>query len=173
MSICSASIRTVRRTVARAELPIADLPAFLCPGLLQIRPPQARKYTTKQARHFQQVTLSQRRCLTTTSSSESAVTLPAPPPARALEKLPRQCPGCGAPSQFVDKEEAGFYTLTRKTIKDFLGTSSSRDTSAEDAIVQAALRNAGSVIEGLAFEKPAKSGMTPFKSNLCQTDIAK
>ena len=170
MSIpCAAStIRTIRRAVlAKVDLPIADLPAFLCPGLLRIRPsassPRTRNFATKaQPPQFQGLTTSQRRAITTTSSSN---VLPAPPSTRALEKLPRTCPGCGAYSQFVDKEEAGFYTLTRKTIKEFLGTNSSRDTSAEDAIVRAALKNTGSVPAGLFFEEP-RSGMnkpTPFR----------
>lgn len=151
---CATTIRIVRRAIVKSDLPIADLPAFLCPGLLNIRPsPRARNYATKhQNQQFQGLALSQQRGITTTSSSSND--LPASPPARALEKLPRQCPGCGAYSQFVDKEEAGFYTLTRKTIKDFLGTSLTRDKSAEDAIVEAALRNAGTTPAGLFFEEP-------------------
>jgi len=175
MSIqCAASIRSVRRAVAKADLPTADLPTFLCPGLLNVRPSpstRGRSYATRQQpRQFQGLAASQRRCIATAASGEGATILPAAPTARALEKLPRQCPGCGAYSQFVDKEEAGFYTITRKTIKEFLGTSSKRDTSAEDAIVQAALENAGSIPGGLSFEPKSGVFEPPLKSGLSWTD---
>ncbi|KZZ97014.1 hypothetical protein AAP_00657 [Ascosphaera apis ARSEF 7405] len=34
--------------------------------------------------------------------------------------LPVSCPGCGAFTQWVYPDEAGFYTLTRKTVRSFL-----------------------------------------------------
>lgn len=67
----------------------------------------------------------------------------------------------------MDKEEAGFYTTTRKTLQNFLGTAVVKDTSAEDAIVSAALQNAGAAGASLAFKKE-KKGMgyiTPLLYN--------
>ena len=36
--------------------------------------------------------------------------------------LPRTCPGCGAYSQTVSLEEAGFYTATRKPVQAFVAS---------------------------------------------------
>jgi hypothetical protein len=77
-----------------------------------------------------------------------------------LERLPQQCPGCGALSQTADKDSPGFYTPTRKSIRKYLeeGSHSSRK-SAEDEIVKAALENAGSVETGISvgdFSAPSK-----------------
>ncbi|KAI5204299.1 hypothetical protein E4T38_04772 [Aureobasidium subglaciale] len=50
-------------------------------------------------------------------------------------KLPLSCPGCGAPSQTVAPEEAGFYTLSRSAVKKFVQD----DTKQEDLIFHASL----------------------------------
>ncbi|MCJ1312300.1 hypothetical protein MMC25_005974 [Agyrium rufum] len=34
--------------------------------------------------------------------------------------LPETCPGCGAYSQFINAEEAGFYSITRKPVKAYV-----------------------------------------------------
>jgi hypothetical protein len=77
-----------------------------------------------------------------------------------LESLPQQCAGCGALSQTVDKEAPGFYTPTRKSIRQYLGGSSSPKKSEEDEIVKAALENAGSAQTGMSlahFRTPSKN----------------
>ncbi len=38
----------------------------------------------------------------------------------SLGHLPVSCPGCGALTQEVDTDEAGFYTRTRKSVKDYI-----------------------------------------------------
>jgi hypothetical protein len=38
-----------------------------------------------------------------------------------VTRLPRQCSGCGAFSQTSNDKEAGFYSLSRKSVRAFLG----------------------------------------------------
>ncbi len=57
------------------------------------------------------------------------------------KSLPRACPGCGAPSQIYDKDEAGHYSVTRKTVRDFLGWNANKtlEITKEDNIFAKAL----------------------------------
>lgn len=50
-------------------------------------------------------------------------------------KLPLSCPGCGAPSQTVAPDEAGFYNLSRSAIRKFVHD----DAKKEDLVFQATL----------------------------------
>lgn len=64
-------------------------------------------------------------------------------------KLPLSCPGCGAPSQTVAPEEAGFYTLTRSAVKKFVQD----DAKKEDLVFQATLDNVDSrVLQELGLD---------------------
>ncbi|TAQ89120.1 hypothetical protein B7494_g2516 [Chlorociboria aeruginascens] len=56
-------------------------------------------------------------------------------------KLPTQCSGCGALSQAVDKEQPGFYSLTRRSVKDYLGAVPNVKTSAVDEIIKNTVEN--------------------------------
>jgi genetic interactor of prohibitins 3, mitochondrial len=152
-----ASIRIAQRAVRKIELPVADLPAFLCPGILSIRPRPTRSTSIKQPRPFQQV--SQRRLLSTAPSTD--IESRQPSLSLPLERLPQQCPGCGALSQFVDVDEPGFYTLTRKNVREYLGVESAPNVSVEDAIVKAALKNAGTTAENLNLEGSSKPCKNP------------
>jgi hypothetical protein len=79
-----------------------------------------------------------------------------------LERLPQQCAGCGALSQTVAKEAPGFYTPTRKSIRQYLEGTSSSTKSTEDIIVKAALENAASIETGIQlddFSAPGKNAI--------------
>ncbi|KAH0380650.1 hypothetical protein KCU89_g17663, partial [Aureobasidium melanogenum] len=52
-----------------------------------------------------------------------------------IRKLPLSCPGCGAPSQTVAPEEAGFYNLSRSAVRNFVQD----DAKKEDLVFQATL----------------------------------
>ena len=72
--------------------------------------------------------------------------------------MPSQCAGCGALSQTILKDEAGFYTLTRRSVKDYTAAAAPQE-SKEDTIVKAALDNASGVgLELGDFTKPSKPG---------------
>jgi hypothetical protein len=66
----------------------------------------------------------------------------APP---VLQSLPRACPGCGAPAQVYDKEEAGYYDIDRKKVKAFLNykPGQEQEKREESAIYAEVLKTAG------------------------------
>ncbi|THY29082.1 hypothetical protein D6D00_03837 [Aureobasidium pullulans] len=67
-------------------------------------------------------------------------------------KLPLSCPGCGAPSQTVAPEEAGFYSLGRSAVKKFVQD----DAKQEDLVFQATLDKVdSSVLQELGLDSKA------------------
>ena len=57
-------------------------------------------------------------------------------------ELPRSCPGCGALTQDVDANEAGFYSLTRPAVKKYLYPQWKLGTkNEEDRIFESAIQN--------------------------------
>ncbi len=134
---------------------MADLPAFLCPGVLRFAAGQPPKASQKQPRRIQQWRL----LSTTTTSAPRASKSPRKV---TLDALPRQCAGCGAFSQTVNKDGPGFFTLTRKSIEKYVehvAENTGSKLSEEEAIVQKALANAGALgldIEPDTFEQTCK-----------------
>lgn len=146
MSVCSAGARKVaRRLGVQAGSQVAEISAFLCPVLLR---GGNTRTTTSRARTWREIRPVSRRFITTESKDTARTRQEVPD--EIATKLPRQCPGCGAHTQFVDKQEAGYYTVTRTSLQSFLGISPG---SKEDALVSAALKNAGSKAEGAGFKK--------------------
>jgi hypothetical protein len=144
--IMSRSVKLAGRVLRQVGISVADLPVFLCPGIrfpslsTARRPQESRpqRFRASQQRHISSITPAP-----ATVSPKILVPL--------LDKLPQQCPGCGALSQIADKDAPGFYTPTRKSIRRYLeGGSSSSKKSAEDEIVRAALENATSVETGIS-----------------------
>ncbi|KAI9734704.1 MAG: hypothetical protein M1818_006691 [Claussenomyces sp. TS43310] len=139
------------------SLSLIDLPVFLCPNLLRpefgLQRRLRRPLPTNILRH------QQARCLNAyAESSPSRYT----DVAHQLHttRLPRQCAGCGAPSQTVDKNEAGFYTLSRRSVKAFLGQddlqSSSRKAE-EGRILLQSLQNVDSKVADSLLAQPVKA----------------
>jgi len=137
----SGSLRLAGRVVRKAGTPVADLPIFLCPRIL--------RYPTSQAQEARQnrFQVAQRRHSTSVTSTPVAASPKVLAP--LLEKLPQQCPGCGALSQTADRNAPGFFTPTRQSIRRYLEGGSSSRKSAEDEIVKVALENAASVETGI------------------------
>ncbi|KAL2073384.1 hypothetical protein VTL71DRAFT_10708 [Oculimacula yallundae] len=134
------STRIAQHVVRQVRIPLSDIPTFLCPAILRATSTPLRCIH----RQGQQssTTASQRRHNTTITHD-----LPKSVPALrkpSLEKLPQQCAGCGALSQTIDTEGAGYYTLTRKSVKSFTEGITAPVLSAEDEVVKAALERAGS-----------------------------
>ena len=46
--------------------------------------------------------------------------------------LPLSCPGCGGLTQEVDRDEAGFYTATRRSVKDYIRRVKRQNSGPED-----------------------------------------
>ncbi|KAF7883266.1 uncharacterized protein EAF02_005186 [Botrytis sinoallii] len=159
--------RLALRFSKQAECAVAEIPTFLCPLLARnLQSPklvhnQPRKSVRIQRRYVQSQAQTQ---VQDTSESSSIAS------AQAVARLPSQCAGCGALSQTTVEDEAGYYSLTRRSVKDFLGTSHSvknTKATAEDGIVKKALENVDStILETLGMEKPS-SATTSIEQPVC------
>ncbi|KAG4423755.1 hypothetical protein IFR04_003051 [Cadophora malorum] len=126
-----------RRAVKQIGIPLADIPTFLCPAILRTTSIPLRLHRQSQSTS----PASQRRTISSTTSTapQNSQVIRKP----SLQKLPQQCAGCGALSQTVESEGPGFYTLTRKSVKNFVEGITTAGLSVENAIVKAALERAG------------------------------
>ncbi|KAJ2972873.1 hypothetical protein NUW58_g9088 [Xylaria curta] len=122
-----------------------ELPVFLCPSVrtLSSYVPRPSTQFSSQLRSTPWVTTPQR-CLHLQADASTTIT-PAsdPPPGLSIpnKSLPRQCRGCGALSQTSHPNQAGYFDLSRKAVRKYLGTDDSSDRSrSEDKIYQDALR---------------------------------
>ncbi|CAG8954821.1 hypothetical protein HYFRA_00008506 [Hymenoscyphus fraxineus] len=121
----------------------ADIPTFLCPGLLRVpHLPLSTNYSI-QTQH------SQRRFLQT--SDHAAIVEPEGQfRSRAHALLPQQCPGCGALSQTAVADQAGYYNIQRRSVREYVGGAVAKgEEDREEAIVRAALANAGPAVGDL------------------------
>lgn len=135
-------MRLARNLPWRKELTVQtlDVPTFLCPALLSyntsgyLRLPPFRQQRSALFK-------AQRRCLHSVESK------PAVPESPLKRQLPIQCTGCGAYAQTSNEKEAGFYSLSRNSVKAFLqGKDIPEDLQSrrkqEEEIVLKALQNA-------------------------------
>ncbi|QSZ33351.1 hypothetical protein DSL72_002939 [Monilinia vaccinii-corymbosi] len=150
-----------------AECAAAEIPIFLCPRLAcglrtsKLLHNRAHKSARIQRRYVQSHAQAQAQAQTQTREipeSSSVVS------AQAVARLPSHCAGCGAWSQTTTKDEAGFYSLTRRSVREFLGTSYAAKrtkATAEDEVVRKALENIDSTILGtLGMENPTPAPTT-------------
>lgn len=156
MATSTASLGWARSTALRAEiLRNVELPVFLCPPLARsaVGKGQFRlKYTLPSnashpsSRLFHSVSHS----LPKENHHESI---------QNSIRLPRQCPGCGAFSQWSDNGEPGFYSLSRRSVKEFLAPASESKNAkrlSEREIIESSLRNIGDeALKSLSFNVPA------------------
>ena len=58
--------------------------------------------------------------------------------------LPRACPGCGAPTQLLDKREAGYYNIDRGAVRAYLNwdPNKAQEATQEDDVYSKALKDA-------------------------------
>ena len=104
------------------------IPAFLCPGWVQ-----SLRSRCKTQRRWALCTTHRHLTVATKCSNSRDLTpplTPATPP--ILLGLPIQCPGCGAYSQCSTPEQAGYYAIQQKRIRNFL----SRSQKAADGIAK-------------------------------------
>ncbi|KAL2160246.1 hypothetical protein VTH06DRAFT_1419 [Thermothelomyces fergusii] len=157
----------------------SELPLYLCPAFrsLSVENAALRRQHRPLARPIYQL----RRLHTETAASTDTESVPLDKqPSRTL---PLQCHGCGALSQTVAPDQAGYYDLSRRAIKKYLGLLDDekkqppvRDT---DAIVEQALRSVdvealerqGINLKSLLPQRPPKGaadGQDADKPPLCE-----
>ena len=144
----------------------ALLPVFLCPILGKphhVTPTvQQRVYESKnQSRHAH---------FDTVPTSSQSVPLPS---LSQLHLLPRSCPGCGAFTQSVDSDQAGFYSINRKSVKAYIaqGMSERRNVVERDIYEKSLERANPSLVQELGpddVSNPPK-GVLPYSPD-CYID---
>ncbi|KAJ9665547.1 Mitochondrial ribosome small subunit biogenesis protein [Coniosporium apollinis] len=141
------------------------IPTFLCPVLLQ----QPAITTTRKRRPLHPV----RALSTSAAATATAVVSAAPPPPNygavkpqsANSALPISCPGCGAPTQTVEPNEAGYYSTNRPNVKAYLNGGSRR--ALEDKVFRSVVQHADNDLLGqlgmkdAAVDSPAKDAEPP------------
>ncbi|KAL2140964.1 hypothetical protein VTI28DRAFT_3009 [Corynascus sepedonium] len=117
----------------------SELPLYLCPAFrsLSVENATLRRQCRPSTRLVQL-----RRLHTEASASVSAE--PASVVKQTSKTLPLQCHGCGALSQTVAPNEAGYYDLSRKAVRKYLGLleeSNNTPVTNTDEIVEQALQS--------------------------------
>ncbi len=168
MAPSTASMGWVQSTTAiRVDmLRVLELPLFLCPALarpaLRKRPFQL-PYLLPSYRSQQSARLSHSVSHQLPKESRRGWV-------RDSIRLPQQCAGCGAFSQTSDSGEPGFYSLSRKTVREFLAPASALGNAKrlpEREIIEASLRNLGDdALKSLCFNGPAAPRELFYKLNL-------
>ena len=141
MSVCTGGARIAWRARYQLGAPVADLPLFLCPGWIGI----SRNYHHRRKPY----TTSAQTLLSTSSPSHLPQIARPSPSASLITRLPLQCSGCGAFSQIADKDQAGYYSLKRKSVNEYVGGGSITQKSEEDAVVERALQAAADLDPGI------------------------
>ncbi|KAF2236542.1 hypothetical protein EV356DRAFT_498050 [Viridothelium virens] len=147
-------MRAVLTAAKRSILPQLNsypwaVPEFLCPILLKApfqrrlaKPtPTSKRFSTSRRR-----TTSVQQIGQAGAGHETAIV-------RSRNTLPLSCPGCGAFSQTISPDEAGFYTENRAAVKAYLCDETEDEVKDEDMIFKSAISQAdGSLVQGLGFE---------------------
>ena len=113
-------------------------------------------------------------------SAAAPITEPPSLTKQPSKTLPLQCHGCGALSQTTVPDEAGYYDVTRKVVREYLGLEGEkqeRKTSDADQVVQQALQSIdvealerqGINLKALLPERPSRARPAPAtdKAPLC------
>ncbi|KAI8945125.1 hypothetical protein F4801DRAFT_569505 [Xylaria longipes] len=138
--------RWLNNALNLAERPARlEVPVFLCPAVRTTSSytPRSSVWVSSRLRSASWITTS-KRCLHMQADASTTVT-PASDPSAVLsipqKPLPRQCRGCGALSQTFHPNQPGYFDLSRKAVRKYLGTDESSNRSrAEDKIYEDALR---------------------------------
>ncbi|PQE08865.1 Genetic interactor of prohibitins 3 mitochondrial protein [Rutstroemia sp. NJR-2017a BVV2] len=149
MSLSTPGRHALRLVKKQAERSFSETPIFLLPQLArhlqQARPtfPPPQKHSRTQRRYIQTPTQEETKAGHVTNLA-------------ALSKLPSHCPGCGALAQADTKDVAGYYTMTRRSVKQYLGARPLTLDNSEDEIVRKALEKVdSSILDTLGIEQPA------------------
>jgi hypothetical protein len=163
MSVCAGGVRVIQQAKCRFRAPVAELPLFLCPGWIRV--------SRAQFHHLQPYTTSAQALQPTFTLSRLQQLMRLQPLESLLTKLPPQCSGCGALSQIVDKDEAGYYNLKRRSVTEYLQGGSALRKSEEDITVEKSLQAATNIdpeiLKQLGFpDSRSQSGTTAHPRNM-------
>jgi hypothetical protein len=159
MATSMACLGWARSIALRADvLRAVELPVFLCPALAS---PTVRKRQFH-SKYTLPSFASQRPARLFHSVSHPLPKVSLPESIQISVRLPRQCAGCGAFSQTSDNGEPGFYSLSRRSVKEFLAPASESENAkrlSEKEVIEAALRNLGDeAVKSLSFSVPVAHG---------------
>ncbi|KAJ4991045.1 DUF974 domain-containing protein [Stagonosporopsis vannaccii] len=135
------------RTLLNHDALQAPIPTFLCPALLRTPAPTPRRHA-RPAQRFSTFGRAPQEAsaplLSTESIEDQRVNVPSRSTQPEKRSLPRACPGCGAPSQLFDKQEAGYYNVDRGAVRAFLNwdPSKAHEATQEDDVYSKALKDA-------------------------------
>lgn len=127
----------------------SSIPIFLCPLLRKFAPipvlAQERnvRRSNTQKRGYQ-------------LESAEALTRDKPIPPNLLA-LPRSCPGCGAFTQTVNSEGAGFYSTTRRSVKSFVAQHARGQLGDEDIFKQVVGHADQDILQKLGLSEPLEA----------------
>lgn len=147
----SKSARVASKLVKWIGTPVAELPVFLCPGLVRTThlTPRPCSHNSSLKPLVSQRGLVSSNAIIATNGSDRTF---------ALRNLPQQCGGCGALSQTADEAGAGYYTLGRNTVRRYLEAQSGQNGSAEDEIVREALKQVDTASIGVSKKEFVEPG---------------
>ncbi|KAK2032341.1 hypothetical protein LX32DRAFT_636487 [Colletotrichum zoysiae] len=153
------SSRWLRSALSIGDLAaLGEVPVYLCPSLSAT----SARHSFAPAEAHRKLPFRQRRCVHVEANIATHAP-PSPPTTETTQKLstkklPLQCSGCGALTQTTHAGQAGYYDLSRKTVKEFLASESEKDADKElreeDKVVDEALKNLGE-------EQLAQLGLDP------------
>ncbi|KAF2202063.1 hypothetical protein GQ43DRAFT_392848 [Delitschia confertaspora ATCC 74209] len=150
---------------------LRSVPVFLCPALIRepylaqahrdVKPPATRSFSS--FKRNQQEAFVEAAELQTPPTPEYASKAPSEP----FRTLPLSCPGCGAPTQVLDKGDAGYYNLERNAVKAYLyyDPTKSQDKKQQEDIYTKALQQADpKILEEAGMDKDVLN--SPSKKEL-------
>lgn len=116
--LSSSSMKTSRALnflTTRSSSPLINILGFLCPSLLRLphitsptspAPKEKSRLRNPNARTYS--------AIANFSAGNNDI------PISQLAALPLSCPGCGALTQDIESDDAGFYSMDRKSVKECL-----------------------------------------------------
>ena len=173
------SVGILRRIQVQAQLQESwTVPIFLCPRLGKspsaFSSPVYQKLNSFKSPERLYSSLK----ATTTSLPNEAPFTNAPVSSKEIiapARLPWTCPGCGAYTQNVSPDEAGYYSPTRKSVRTFLGklASSNGELRTDDPVLTSSTRGvSGAAIDDAKSQEQlnAKKG-TLHLSDPCECQL--
>lgn len=89
-------------------------------------------------------------------------------------KLPRSCPGCGAPSQIYDSAEAGYYNINKNAVKGYLEFDPNNhepEKKADDVYTQALKRADPKLLEEIGLSEAVLEAGDPVEQSAPETPV--